>query len=469
MSDILKIYTADQLKTMARNLVLAKAVGITDFNDGGKTKAIIDMVADIVSTVSFDFKEGIYKGIPIALYEGFGFKKKAAVGANGFIRPYRKPAMTIKYTGSGTAALLTITSTNISASVIGAPGDAFTLAFSSYAKTGVLASAIHALANWECVAVKDVNSNTLYQYTAIEIIGKTDYTAATGMDIMLATAIEIPVTAGYSVSIDNMQIITTADAIILAGTSGIQCPAENTSVGTIGNISVNAINTASGKGFINSVVDGIEHVINDSAFSGGAEAETDEARAIRFADTVNALNAGTEQGILVAIEAIDSVKSVGMRTSFPFRGSNTVIVDDGSGSISAELLDEVNKVIDGDPNDLINYPGKGVAGIGYIVVAPVIVDISIGITATRLPNVNVDLLQIKNSIQTAVEQYINTLQLGDDVLLSEVIRVGKNSNSAIYDLIITSPASNVAIGEDEFARTGAGTTGVVTVTVTVAT
>lgn len=469
MSDILKVYTADQLKTMAMNLIIAKAVGLTDFNDGGKTKAIIDMVADIASTISFDFKEGIYKGIPIALYEGFGFSRKAAVNASGYIRPYRKPAMTIKYTGAGTSALLTITSTNISASVTGAPGDAFTYAFGSYPKTSDLATAIDALSNWECTAVKDVNSDTLYQYTAEEIIGKTNYLAVTGMDITLASAVEITIPAGYSISVDSMQIVSTAEAIILAGTSGIQCPAQNTTVGTIGNIAVNAVDTANGKGFINSVVDGIEHVINDSAFSGGAEAETDEARAIRFADTVNALNAGTEQGILVAIEAIDSVKSAGMRTSYPFRGSNTIIVDDGSGSISAALLDEVNKVLDGDPNDLTNYPGKGVAGIGYIVVAPTIVDVSIGITATRLPNVNVDLLEIKNSIQTAVEQYINTLTLGRDVLLSEVIRVGKNSNSAVYDLIVTSPASNVAIGEDEFARTGAGTTGTVTVTVTVAT
>lgn len=469
MADILKVYTSDQLVTMAMNLILASASGITDFNDGGKTKAIIQMVADIVSTVSMDEKEAIYKAIPIALYEGFGFEKKAAVSATGYIRPYRKPAMTIKYTGAGTSAKITITSTNITAACTGAPADAFTYAFSGYEKTSDLATVINALANWECTAVKDVNCNTLYQYTAEEIIGKTNYLAATGMDIMLATATAITVTEGYSVSIDSMQIITTAEATILAGTSGIQCSSKNTTTGTIGNIAVDAIDTANGKGYINSVIDGIESVINDSAFSGGAEAESDEARAIRFSDTVNALNTGTEQGILTAIEAIDSVKSAGMRTSYPFRGSNTIIVDDGSGSIGSTLLALVNKVIDGDPNDLTNYPGKGVAGIGYIIVAPTIVDVSIGITATRLPNVNVDLLEIKNSIQTAVEQYINTLTLGEDVLLSEIVRVGKNSNAAIYDFIVTSPASNIAVNEDEFARTGAGTTGVVTVTVTVAT
>jgi uncharacterized phage protein gp47/JayE len=266
-----------------------------------------------------------------------------------------------------------------------------------------------------------------------------------------------------------MQIITTAEGTISAGESGVAIAAQNTTTGLSGNISANAIDTENGKGYINSVVSGIEHVINDSAFSGGASAETDEERAIRFSNTVNALNAGTKEGILVAIEAIDGVKSAGMRTSYPFRGSNTIIVDDGSGSIGSTLLAEIEKVIYGDPNDLINYPGKGTEGIGYIIVAPDIVDVSIGISATRLPNVNVDLLEIKNDIQTAVEQYINTLQLGEDVLLSEIVRVGKNSNAAVYDLIVTSPASNIVVNESEFARTGSGTGGNVTVTVTVAT
>lgn len=469
MSDILKVYTSDQLYNMGKDLVLSKNVGITDFNDGSKTKILLQMVADITSTLSMDYKEAIYKAIPIALFEGFGFKKKSATSSTGFLRPYRKPVMLIKYIGAGTSALLTITATNISSSCTGAPADAFTFAFSSYPKTSDLKTAIDALANWECSYVKDVNCTTLYQYTAEEVLGKTNYLNATGMDIMLASDIAITVISGFSITIDSMQIYTTADATILAGTSGIQCPATNAKTGTESNISVNAIDTLNGKGYINSVIQGIENVINDSAFSGGAIAETDEERKIRFADTVNALNAGTEQGILQAVKAIDTVKSAGMITSYPFKGSNTLIVDDGSGSISSALLIAVNKVLDGDPNDISNYPGKGVAGIGYNVIAPTIVDVSIGISATRLANINVDLLSIKTSIQTAVEQYINTLQLGEDVLLSEIVRVGKNSTSAVYDLIVTSPATNVVIGSDEFARTGAGYSGVVTVTVTVAT
>ena len=42
-----------------------------------------------------DFKEAIYKAIPVALYQGFGFSKTGEVSAIGAIRPYRKPAFYI--------------------------------------------------------------------------------------------------------------------------------------------------------------------------------------------------------------------------------------------------------------------------------------------------------------------------------------------------------------------------------------
>jgi uncharacterized phage protein gp47/JayE len=115
----------------------------------------------------------------------------------------------------------------------------------------------------------------------------------------------------------------------------------------------------------------------------------------------------------------------------------------------------------------VNYPGKNAEGIGYVFVAPTIVSVSIGITATRLSNIPVDLTTIQTDIITAVEQYINTLQLGRDVLLSEVFRVAKNSNNAIYDMAIVSPSENISINQNEFARTGSGTGGTVTVTVTI--
>jgi len=469
MADILKIYTAEQLYTIQRLIILAKAVGLTDFNDGSKIKALLEAVADVSSTISFDFKEAIFNAIPIALYQGFGFTKTAAVSSNGFLRPYRLPAMWVKYTGAGTSALITSTSLIMSSAVVGAPGDAFSFDYATYPTANDLVTAIDALPNWEATLVTNMSSSSLYQYTSKEVVGALNYLYAEGLDITASSAEEVPVPTGFSVSVDNMIFSTTADGTVAAGETGVQIAAECQTVGAAGNISANAIDTIDGKGYIASQLEGIEHVVNDSAFSGGAAEETDAARATRFSETVNSLNAGTKSGIEAALRAITGVRSVGMRTSYPFKGVNTILVDDGSGTISADLLDEIELVLYGDPDDLFNYPGKNAEGIAYNISAPTIVPVDIGITVYRLPAVSVDLTEIKTDVQTAVEQYVNTRALGQDVLLSEIIRVGKNSNAAAYDLVVTSPLANVSIDEDEFAKTGAGTGGTVTVTATVAT
>lgn len=470
MGDILNVYTAEQLFEMYKNKIIADAVGITDFNAGSKVRALLESNSELISSICMDFKEAIYKAIPIALYQGFGFEKKSATAAVGYIRPYRKSAMYIKYTGLGTSALLTTTATTLSVSVTGAPGDAITRLYSASPKTSDMVTYIDGLANWEATLVSDVDCDTLYQYTAVEILGQRNYLYTNNtMDLMLATDLAIEIPQGFSCSIDNLEILTSVDATLDAGESGVQIESEFGQTGVDGNISANAIDTLNGKGSINSSITGIEHVINDTAFSGGTIAETDIERQTRFSETVNSLNAGTKAGIISAIKGISGIRSVGMRTSYPFKGNNTIIVDDGTQTISAELLAEIEKVLYGDPSDIANYPGKNAEGIGYSITVPTIIDVNIGISAYRLPSVKVDLTTIKSDIETAIEQYVNTRQLGEDVVLSEVVRIGKNSNAAIYDLVVTSPLTNIAINENEFAKTGAGTGGTITATVTIAT
>jgi uncharacterized phage protein gp47/JayE len=470
MADIYKVYTAEQLYDMYRLYLLSKNVGITDFNEGSKVRALIESNSEIVSSISMDYKEALMKAIPIALYEGFGFNKLAAVSAIGYIRPLRDPAFWIKYTGAGTSALITSTPLLFSApAVTGAPGDVFSFNYATYPTLAVLVAAIEALPNWSATLVKSgtLACNSLYQYTSKEVINSKNYLYTNGLDIMLDTADAITIPVGFSISKDNLQILTTASTNLLAGDSGCQCPAQVSQTGTIGNISINAIDTRNAQGSINSNIAGIENVINDSAFSGGSEEETSSQRQVRFSETVTALNAGTKSGIISAIKNIQGIRSVGMRTSYPFKGTNTIIVDDGSGIISAALLAAVEKVLYGDPNDIANYPGKNAEGVGYNIIAPVIVDVDIAVTVSRLSTVNVDSLVIQVDVQTAIEQYINTRQLGEDVLLSEIVRVGKNSNAAAYDLIVTSPVSNIVIDENEFSKTGAGTGGSVTVTMVI--
>ena len=469
MAKIITIYTQEQLYTMYKNKLLADNTGLTDFNEGSKVRSLIESSSDIVASISMDFKEALYNAIPIALYQGFGFPRKGAVSSTGYLRPYRKPAFYMTYSGVGTSALMNITSNTLSISVVGAPGDAFSLDLTVYTMTSDIVDAINLLSNWNSNLIKDVESNTLHLYSNKEIIGSINYLNADGLDVMLASDTEISIITGYSVTIDKMQVLTTSDMIIADGESGVQCPASFTQTGESGNINANAIDTLNGKGYINSTLEGIENVINDSAFSGGSNEETESERKQRFSETVNALNAGTKLGIISAIRAITGIRSVGIRAAYPFKGANTILVDTGTGSISPTLLAEIEQVLYGNPDDLSNYPGKNAEGIEYVITVPIVVDINIGITVSRLSTINVDLDDIKVDVKSAIEQYINTRKLGEDVLLSEIIRVSKNSNAAVYDVTIASPLTNISISDSEFAKTGAGTSGTVTVTMVIAT
>lgn len=470
MADIIKVYTADQLISMFRGKILADDVGLTDFNEGSPNLTLIESQAEIISAIAFDFKEALYKAIPVALYEGFGFEKTDALASSGYLRLYRKPAFYIEYSGSGTSVALTSNSTNFTATVTGAPGDAFDFDYATYPTVSDLVSAIDALGNWSATLVKDgsIDSTTLYQYTSEEVIGVTNYLNTDGLDIMLATDTAISVPEGFSVSLNDLTFLTTADATLAAGDASVTIAAECTTTGTSGNIAAEAIDTLNGTGYINSTIDGIEQAINDSAFSGGAAEETDSARKARFAEAVNALNAGTKEGILNALRTISGIRSVGMRTNYPFKGTNTIVVDDGSGgAISSALQDEVEKVLYGDPDDFYNYPGKNAEGIGYIITSPTIVPVNVSIAVYRLSNVEVDLTEIATDVQTAIEQYINTRILGENVLISEIMRVAMNANAAVYNAVLSVPSSDTSISDNEFAKTGSGTGASVTVSVSI--
>lgn len=265
---------------------------------------------------------------------------------------------------------------------------------------------------------------------------------------------DFPIPAGTRVVLNGVSFETSVAGAILTGltTSG-NIDSNAVDEGVDGNIGVNAINVQAGQGSFASKPNGIENVTNPVAFTGGEAVETDEARLKRFREFVNALARSTPQGIIAGVNTVSGVASASLVENFPSAGFFTVFVDDGSGNLPAPLKAEVEKVINGDPLDSINYPGYRPVGVTAIVDAPTVLLVDVTVDLRILNASLANDADLENLANTAIANYVNTLGLGFDVVISELIKAIKNTSADIYDVLVTLPVANIAVGDQEVPRT----------------
>lgn len=465
MSTILRNFTPEQNYELMRNKVIADNVGLTNFNEGSDARSILEAVGIIASTLGFDFLEGLRQSIPVALFDGLNFNKNPATGSTGFLRFYRLPIFYIVYTGLDTDVELDITLTELTLTTSGTPGDDVTVDFATYTTIDAIVAEIDSKTNWSATKIQDGNVSSLYLYSAKQIIGNYNYLdLGNSADILSTGASLVTIPANAQASIDSIIIQTTIGSSILAGNAtSAYVSAISIQTGKETNIEIRAIDTINGKGILNTYVAGVEHVVNDSAFLNGEDEETDEERATRFQLYVQGLTVGTKKGIEAAILEIPEIKSVTLRERYPIAGTNTITADDGSGNLTVDMIDNIREIIEGNPDDLINYPGAGVAGINYNIEPPDVIDQNITGTLYRVGTAS-DSNEIELAARSAIEAYVNTRRLGDDLVLSELIKRTKGSHPSIYDVTFSVPASNVSVGLNQIVRTGGGSLGVITLT-----
>lgn len=463
MAEILKVFTPEQIYNMMRDYLIAQGIGLTNFNEGSRTRSLLEAFAIITSVTGFDYSDGLRRSIPVAMYDGFGFKKKSSDYAYGYFRFYRRPKMTVSYIGTGTSAKLTITGTELSIVVSDKPADDITLDFATYEKTSDLVTAIDAHSAYSAMLVEDVSATLLYHYTNANVLGRLTYERADGIDIMAAPAAAVSIPEGVILTVDALSFVTLAASSIPEGeASSAYVHARCTATGLAGNIGAESIDTAWGSGSMTSTIIGVEYVVNDSSFAGGTDEESEVERQQRFKDYLAGLNGATANGIKAAVLGVQGVKSCTVRERYPQRGQCTIVADDGTGQLSTQMQEEILKVLNGDPSDYVNYPGFRAAGIPVNVVGPNVTPVNVTVTVYRV-GTTYDADDIRNRVKTAIEQYVNTLRLGQNVIVFEIARVAKSAHSAVYDLLISDPTVNIPIDAGSVARTGSGTGGVVTV------
>jgi len=114
------------------------------------------------------------------------------------------------------------------------------------------------------------------------------------------------------------------------------------------------------------------------------------------------------------------------------------------------LIAYAQKLVDGDPNDRINYPGLRAAGVYAIVQTPQVLLQNVTCTITVKEGFDYDEAQAK--VRQAIKDYINNLGISGDLIRNRLIEKVM-SVDAIYNTIVSVPANDVIILDDQLART----------------
>jgi hypothetical protein len=113
------------------------------------------------------------------------------------------------------------------------------------------------------------------------------------------------------------------------------------------------------------------------------------------------------------------------------------------------LIQKVQWTIDGLDTDPNNYQGIGAAGTQFEVLPPVLVKLRLIVNVT--PEEGVSVSSISGSVSNAISEYINSLGVGDDVILSEIVAAAQ-SVAGVFDVEVTNFTENVVIADGELAR-----------------
>lgn len=113
------------------------------------------------------------------------------------------------------------------------------------------------------------------------------------------------------------------------------------------------------------------------------------------------------------------------------------------------LIQLVQLVLNGSLTNPVAYPGVRAAGVEAVVEPPsAIRRVRVRMSISALPTYSEALL--RPLVQEAVELYVNSLGIGNDVIRAELITAAMNV-PGVYNAILQTPTEDIPIGEDELA------------------
>lgn len=275
--------------------------------------------------------------------------------------------------------------------------------------------------------------------------------------VVFSRSVAIPeqsvINVGTKVSSGNYVFETTQLGTIAENeTDSDPISVQAVDIGLDYNVPANSINT------IESVLSSdIVSVSNSLKATGGTNEETETEMLARFKTYINGLQGTNPYGLKSAVLAIEGVRSVSIDEHYPPENNiynATVYIDDGTGGLTTELKDKIEMVINGDDTSV--YPGQRACGLNIRVLPATVVNINIEVTC--------DIYRTEEAtamfdINQALQEEINGLEIGDDVVLTSLIlRLRRISYiKDVSNLTINGTAGNVNISINQIPRFGTTT------------
>jgi len=252
------------------------------------------------------------------------------------------------------------------------------------------------------------------------------------------------------VAAGGLQFYTTSVGVIPAGemrSTDISVIAEE--VGEKYNVGAMAINK-----MVTTLSADVVSVSNPQPATGGISAESWQEYVARFADYILGLGRTNGAGFNTGLKRGYTVRSKEIVEHFPPLNNlwnMTVYLEDGSGGMPQEGFDIAQAIIDGDGTP--SNGGYRAPGIHIRYLAPEKVPISLIIKVVTTQDVTneIDESVVIAEVQKKTKEFINALEIGKELVLSDLI-VALKRITYIYDVKIVSPVENPEIAKSQIAR-----------------
>ena len=227
---------------------------------------------------------------------------------------------------------------------------------------------------------------------------------------------DLTIAAGTQFSSSNSYFTQTYETLdeftVPAGVDAYDITVYCTQGGTFGNIPAGVIDTGSNVGSVDSIV-------NTESFQTGQEAETLAETRQRFRQFIQAIQKGSIQAIQYGALNVPNVYSIYLDET---PGMVKVYADDANGDLSNDLRVQIQ-------NELYYWRSAGVP-VEVLPVHKTTADVDVTLT---VPNKQLQTSDLENNVGVILNNYLNSLAIGDSVNVNGLIKYIMDSSSAITD------------------------------------